>query len=178
MKHSLFRFILESVLSTLMTVFTGHHSLSIGLFQMKLECACEIEKYLLNHRKQSEKYKKICFGGKHNYLDMILRNNRLLIPKTAILYVDAFLEMFYDIYIKDNKYETFDTIFRNEYFFSHTAVAYSSGHHLNVEERLARMDIANYPYGWNHPRSHWNYQHLSFCYWKTIKSSDGTGVRD
>ena len=168
MKYSMLRSVPENLAASALAAFTGQHNLSIGFFQITQNCACDIECYLTRHPEHAVQYRRICYDGKIDRLNVILRNHRLLDPETAVYYADAFLDMYYEIYGKDHDCGSIDMAFRDEAFFRMTSVAYSSGHHLSKEDLLYRMDIANYPYGWNDSRSLWNYQSLAFAYWKSI----------
>lgn len=185
-RYKSFRGSLESI-----AVKYSSKDYSIGIMQMKMSFAVEIEQQLGTLSKDgiklSEKYPAINFGGTNETSrDRKNRAKRLINTKTQCDYLLAFIDVYSvisgqsEVNRDGTEYEEQNHKTRgglpgsggvaNTIALRQTATAYNAGFQLPKEKLEQFAKKTGFPYGGRSPKSHWNYGAIAEEYYAGYNS--------
>lgn len=144
------------------TTIDKYEGCSIGAFQIKPNCALEIENNIKSSRSLSEKYPLLAkISNEENITEKIKRINRLREKKYQIEYLLAFV----DICI--NKYDLQKKPIEEQ--LKVISAAYNIGFLKSLDDYKKFQNTKSFPYGSGSPDSLWNYTELVLDFYSQFK---------
>ena len=144
------------------TTIDKYEGCSIGAFQIKPNCALEIENNIKSSRSLSEKYPLLAkISNEDNFTEKVKRINRLREKKYQIEYLLAFVDICVNKYDLQNK--------STEEKLKIISAAYNIGFLKTSDDYKKFLNSKSFPYGAGSPDSLWNYTELVLDFYSQFK---------